>query len=42
MNNILFLKTRPEDQGSISTELGEYLVNQLTTGSRNLTLWRLI
>ena len=35
MNNILFLKTRPEDQGSISTELGEYLVNQLISGSRS-------
>ena len=35
MNKILFLKTSPKDEGSISTELGEYLVNQLINGSRS-------
>jgi len=35
MSNILFLKTSPKDEGSISTELGEYLVNQLTSVSKS-------
>tara|TARA_X000000950_G_scaffold288750_1_gene407154 strand:- start:101 stop:709 length:609 start_codon:yes stop_codon:yes gene_type:complete len=35
MSNILFLKTSPKDEGSISTELGEYLVNELTKGERS-------
>ena len=35
MSNILFIKTSPKDEGSISTELGEYLVNQLINGSRS-------
>ena len=26
MSNILFLKTSPKNEGSISTELGEYLI----------------
>ena len=35
MSNILFLKTSPKEEGSISTELGEYLVNQLTRVSKS-------
>ena len=35
MSNILFLKTSPKNEGSISTELGEYLVNQLTSVSKS-------
>ena len=35
MSNILFLKTSPKEEGSISTELGEYLVNQLTSVSKS-------
>ena len=35
MSNILFLKTSPKYEGSISTELGEYLVNQLTSVSKS-------
>tara|TARA_B100001939_G_C16877904_1_gene589519 strand:- start:80 stop:688 length:609 start_codon:yes stop_codon:yes gene_type:complete len=35
MSNILFLKTSPKYEGSISTELGEYLVNQLTRVSKS-------
>jgi FMN-dependent NADH-azoreductase len=35
MSSILFLKTSPKDEGSISTELGEYLVNQLTSVSKS-------
>jgi FMN-dependent NADH-azoreductase len=35
MSNILFLKTSPKNEGSISTELGEYLVNQLTRVSKS-------
>ena len=30
MNKILFYKTSPKNEGSISTELGEYLVNRLS------------
>jgi len=36
MSNILFLKTSPKNEGSISTELGEYLVNQLTSVSKSI------
>ena len=32
MNKILFYKTSPKNEGSISTELGEYLVNRLSKG----------
>ena len=35
MSNILFLKTSPKEEGSISTELGEYLVNKLTSVSKS-------
>jgi FMN-dependent NADH-azoreductase len=35
MSNILFLKTSPKYEGSISTELGEYLINQLTRVSKS-------
>ena len=35
MSKILFLKTSPKDEGSISTELGEYLVNHLTSGTKS-------
>ena len=35
MSNILFLKTSPKNEGSISTELGEYLVNHLTSVSKS-------
>ena len=35
MSNILFLKTSPKNEGSISTDLGEYLVNQLTSVSKS-------
>ena len=35
MSNILFLKTSPKNEGSISTELGEYLINQLTSVSKS-------
>ena len=35
MSTILFLKTSPKEKGSISTELGEYLVNKLTSVSKS-------
>ena len=35
MSNILFLKTSPKEKGSISTELGEYLVNKLNSVSKS-------
>ena len=35
MSNILFLKTSPKEEGSISTEFGEYLVNKLTSVSKS-------
>ena len=40
MSNILFLKTSPKNEGSISTELGEYLVNQLTSVSKSIVTKR--
>lgn len=35
MSKILFLKTSPKDEGSISTELGEYLVNHLINDTKS-------
>ena len=38
MNKILFYKTSPKSEGSISTELGEYLVNRLSKeGNTNVS-----
>lgn len=38
MNKILFYKTSPKNEGSISTELGEYLVNRLSKeGNTNVS-----
>ena len=38
MNEILFYKTSPKNEGSISTELGEYLVNRLSKeGNTNVS-----